>query len=413
MFYQPKIFVLYLCVFLASCGGGGGNNNSSSNNNPQDNGNTLTIATGRIVDGPVAGLSYVSGETQGVTSANGEFSYEAVNGLPSEVIFSLGNIIVGSATGKATITPLDFVETASSANMEVINIVRFLTMLDEDSENTNGIQISSSIFNNLDAFNWQPIDFSSADFDTQTQVTDFISDISSLNERSYTLPSNVQAQLHLESSLNCLASGIYFGFFSGDDNGPIALGIDPLTGFVGGIAWSRLNSIAIGIPFNTTPIDYGGTYGFSVTSQSSTEFSGTLDAFEHIEGSWSNAALNTSGSYSIERVSGNSQAIYRFTGQYTATLPNIGEIPVGVYAIDIDAQNNATGTLVDIILATSEEIALSGSVQDGVLTMEGTDGTMLTGFVDLSNLSIQGTWSNTGKIVQAGNLGLNGCRLNP
>jgi hypothetical protein len=110
------------CTFVAKSG-------TSSKHPEEENESTLivVIREGRFIDGPVQGVSYISGALSGVTGRQGEFQYEVDNSIR----FFLGDIALGEATaGKAIITPLDLVPGGSLETPAVINIARLLQSLD-------------------------------------------------------------------------------------------------------------------------------------------------------------------------------------------------------------------------------------------------------------------------------------------
>lgn len=110
------------CVFVAKSGGG-----SSDRNKDDESGLVVIIGDGQFVDGPVAGLRYVSGSVAGVTGTAGEFQYE----LDSSVQFFIGDIPLGDPVrGKAIMTPLDLVPNGTVDTPAVINIARLLQSLD-------------------------------------------------------------------------------------------------------------------------------------------------------------------------------------------------------------------------------------------------------------------------------------------
>ncbi len=119
-----------------------------------------TVKTGRFIDSPVEGLSYSTPSQAGVTNANGEFTY-----LSGEtVIFKLGNILVGQATGASELTPFSLsgmTKPTTQKEMEhlinviangglssfsaAINRATFLQSLDSDSNPDNGITLPAGL----------------------------------------------------------------------------------------------------------------------------------------------------------------------------------------------------------------------------------------------------------------------------
>jgi hypothetical protein len=110
------------CAFVAKSG-------TSSGDSEDENRSTLVvvIGDGQLIDGPVQGVSYVSGSLSGITGSGGEFQYEVDNSIR----FFIGDIALGEATpGKAIITPLDLVPGGTLETPAVINIARLLQSLD-------------------------------------------------------------------------------------------------------------------------------------------------------------------------------------------------------------------------------------------------------------------------------------------
>lgn len=109
------------CVFVAKSG------SSHTQDDEQTSNLVVIIKDGRLVDGPVEGVSYRCGSLAGVTGANGEFQYQA----GEQVRFFIGDIALGEAVdGKAVITPLDLVPQGRLDSPAVINIARLLQSLD-------------------------------------------------------------------------------------------------------------------------------------------------------------------------------------------------------------------------------------------------------------------------------------------
>src|SRR5690606_38028911 len=100
---------------------------------------------------------------QGKTDDDGRFSYEE----GESVSFSVGGIELGSAAGRAVITPADLIPDAGAGDAAVLNIARLLQSLDADGNLLNGIQISAAmdeaIGDYVEAQGLQGLDFNDAD----------------------------------------------------------------------------------------------------------------------------------------------------------------------------------------------------------------------------------------------------------
>ncbi|HET9862138.1 MAG TPA: hypothetical protein VFP37_01740 [Steroidobacteraceae bacterium] len=147
-----SIGTLGLALSLAACGGGGyGGQKPPAPPAPQE----PMEATGVLQAGGVAGVAYATETRQGKTDAAGTFAY-----LPGEMVtFSIGNVVLGTVTAAAVITPftlagatppttepalrtaLDRASREASAFSRAINIERLLIALDRDHDPANGISV--------------------------------------------------------------------------------------------------------------------------------------------------------------------------------------------------------------------------------------------------------------------------------
>ncbi len=131
---KPFIYLLRLGILavatsliLLGCGGGGGGSSALPPPiiPPIDQPPT---AQGQLVDAPVEGVSYQSGQQSGITGPNGEFVYE----IGKAVRFFIGPIELGETLGKALVTPLDLASDGATATDGALNLARFLQSLDAD-----------------------------------------------------------------------------------------------------------------------------------------------------------------------------------------------------------------------------------------------------------------------------------------
>lgn len=183
---QAAASVLFLCLFLVACGGdgnsfvitgnqGGGGNESaadsdgtvdSDDDSPTPEPDKVTFeelmassvaaeAFGTVVDSPVSGLRYKSGNHYGITDSDGKYGY-----IQGELVeFFIGDIRIGHAiTPVARVTPY---ELANSDPQVTLNIARFLQSLDNDAIVANGIHLHEAM-HALAADT--AVDFSSADW---------------------------------------------------------------------------------------------------------------------------------------------------------------------------------------------------------------------------------------------------------
>lgn len=368
---------------------------------------TTTTAQGQFFDNYVTGLQYTSGTISGITDSNGTFTYEISSGDPLPVRFYIGGIEIGTTIGKPFITPRDLM----AANLEQQNLVRFLMSIDNDGDADNGGINISEITDNVAFFSWEAIDFSSDNFGSSSELINFFSDASSILSKNISLIDTLTADEHINSTYRCLVSGNYFGEFIGGDTGPIVLAVDPFSGFIAGIGWSRTQGVAVGIPFNTQALINDNNFSFIATSDDDFIFQGEINGFNTVTGIWSEDTKQ--GSFSLKRIaaSNSSDVTHRFTGAYLAEVPQVGNIPIGAFTINILNDGTVKGELVNIVLGITQITAMSGEVNNGELFMIATNGMTLTASLDIDLLTINGVWSDPSGIFNAGTFSLNGCIL--
>jgi len=361
-------------VFLfTACGGSGGG------------GNTPSTAQGRFIDSVVEGLDYRSGEQSGVTDSTGSFTYE----VGSNIVFSVGNLQLGTATGNEILTPVDITGNDSSST-EAQNIVRFLLMLDSDGDSSNGISISSAV--QLVAANWLQVDFSSTDL--ASELVQIISDVSTADSRNPVLQDASTAQAHLEDTLACLASGVFSGTFNGGDNGTFLLWVQhqrfdpatfgnntPVTGVTSALVFSTDENLVSGvIPQQGISFDSNRQFISGVVSTGA-EFTGVMGDYRTINGSWQNGLSGDSGTFSGSRAGGASDtALHRLSGfinlQNAVAFSTDGS---GVIGLDVFADNTVIGTMVILRGGTT---ALSGTLSGNTISVSGGGSSFTLNFDD-------------------------------
>ncbi len=356
-----------------------------------------STSTGVFRDSNVSGLGYASGELSGVTDASGTFSYEG-----SSITFSVGGANLGTATPKSVVTPIDLVTNGSSTNTEVLNIARFLQMLDLDGDPENGIVISSAV--TAAASGWS-VDFTTNDL--PTELASIITDANTADGTTHTLPSAAAAQAHFEGTLLCNYVGAFEGTYSGDDSGDFSVFVDANTGLVFGYAYSTAEDELITLN-GTSPISADQIAAFTSgdTSTGST-FDGAFSSTSAVSGNWSGIG-GISGGFTGARVGGAPTKMYRFSGLFQGDA-------IGSFVIDIDASNRVTGIAHTLYAAEEggidERVSLVGLITGNTITIDTSDvdGT-LTGTIDLVNGLVNGTWSdNEGS---GGTFNGAGCRVN-
>ena len=178
-----------------------------------DSGSSPTINEGQFKDSLVKGLNYETDTQAGITDNNGKFKYQT-----KEVItFSIGAIVLGQATGKAIITPLDLVDGATDVyNNQVTNICRLLQTLDDDGNVYNGIVITEAVKN---ATNSMSINFNVDTNQFEKEVDSDINTLTSLTSAGQrSLVSAQEAQTHLNETLGLDKDGDGHTVNQGDCN---------------------------------------------------------------------------------------------------------------------------------------------------------------------------------------------------
>lgn len=379
----------FITVTLVGCGGGG---SSSGEVSQQDN-----IESGQFKDSNVSGLTYTSGEQQGITTTDGGFFY--ISG--EDVEFSIGGVSLGSTEGKKVITPIDLVTLGTSSSNEVLNRVRFLMMLDLDGDANNGIEISNEV--QLAAINWPDTDFAGQEF--ETRLAEYKASADSADAINHLIPTIEAAREHVESTFYCVYSGAFKGRYDGGDSGAFGAFIDSQTGMMLAVGYSNnLEDYFIMQGESAVTPDYQASFVSGNTSTGAT-FSGRVDSPDAISGYWNNSFDNISGNFSGERFGGSYDAKYRFSGTYEDNHGN----DRGIYSIDVDSSNVATGTAFSIIY--NEVMSISGLASNGSLVATSSSGASITGTINFETLQLNGSWSQPAN-GNSGTFETTGCRLN-
>ncbi len=315
-----------------------------------------TAVTGVFRGATVIGLGYVSGTHSGLTDKNGAFTFEVGQGIT----FSVGAVNIGAVpAAKALVTPVDLVAHGTGTSTHVLNVVRFLMMLDQDGNVNNGIQISAAV--TAAAASWAPVDFDTTVL--PTTLGPLIQQASMADGVSHVLPDAVTAQAHLRTVFHCNYSGSYVGTFATDST-PGRHGNFVASVFPDG----SMHSLAYGDAFLT---------GFDV--QTNGALSPSLDATfaqstaipsVNLQGSFADATVLT-GTY-LAAVAGNFQAVgdasvaatYKFTGSYTWTPNDLttGSPSSGPVNLGMDDSNQISGRAVGALAGTVSGNTFTGTV---------------------------------------------------
>lgn len=277
IYVLPVLF--FLLLGLTSCGGGGGGGGGGG-----DTGTGTTTQQGKFIDTAVEGIAYTSGSLSGFTGPNGEFEYES----GQDVTFSIGDIIIGTVSGSATITPVQLIlNNTNPSNPYVTNIVQFLLTVDADHSVLNGgnILITPAIHAAAAGLS---VNFSSDTFDANADVSTAVDAlVTASGSTNINLVSEADAATHLSSSLFSVLSGVYSGTYTGQfDNGTWIIEVDINGDVIPGN--STVTSAIYGLfPYNVTgAVDTSGVTTTSIGSGTA----GTA--------TWSGIISITSGAFS-------------------------------------------------------------------------------------------------------------------
>lgn len=218
-------FIAVLATAVTACGG---NDTPTTINDP-------AIQTGVFLDSAVQGLRYRTNSLNGETDSAGRFSYTS----GETVSFYIGDILLGSTTAKAIVTPLDLVPGATNeTDPTVTNLLRFLQSLDSDGDASNGISLNATVIANAAG---QTINFNQSISNFEMNVQDTVD---FLFGGSRPMVSATEAQAHFRDTL----IGIATEGSNGGNDGSGGSG-DPGVGDFGSLTLSGADTAVIGGSF--------------------------------------------------------------------------------------------------------------------------------------------------------------------
>jgi len=358
---------------------------------------TATATTsGNFKDANVIGVEYKSGATSGITGANG--SYTCENG--QNVTFSIGKVVLGSLPCNTLTTPMDLVANGDINSTGVINIVRLLTALDDDGNVSNGMNITSQM--RTLATNWNDINFSSATFDTDANVTTILTSLTTNNVGS-SLPTTAAAKTHLQSTLLCAYSGAFSGSYTGSDTGGLGVMVSPITGKMTVVGYSN-SSQAYFSGTGAQAFGLDSTKAIQGSTTTGVTFTGNIDTVNSVSGAWS--VTGATGTWKVSRIGGATNAQYRAVGNYTGSNG-----AVGLFSLDIDTNNVVTGIAYNTLENKAYDI--TGTFNNGTdINATASDGTVISAnFNPATGAITNATFSNTTLSI-SGTFSGSGCTLN-
>ena len=128
--------IVAVASLLGACGGEDGDGGSATPAAATPA--AATPNSGTFIDSPVQGLGYSTSTLSGKTDSSGTFQY--ANG--ETVTFKVGDVVLGSAAGAATVTPVTLGGPgATSSDPKVLNIASFIQTLDKNGGSGSNIEI--------------------------------------------------------------------------------------------------------------------------------------------------------------------------------------------------------------------------------------------------------------------------------
>ncbi len=266
---------------LVGCSGGG-------------SGSTPT-KTGYFIDSAVEGLEYTSGNTTGITGADGSFKYE--EGKP--VTFKIGSMILGSVTvTNSRIFPIDLISGAvDETHPKVSLIAQILQTLDSDNDASNGITITQST---RQAIN-QAIEIAVSDPASATNAINQLLNTATSGKAS-TLISDADAKGHLQTNLLKEYLGTWTGSYSGNDSGTCNITIGMYVASSGATIEGSCTSSVIsaqqgGVGSINAQFPSSGIFQGNLTNGA--QFNGNFTRKGTMSGTWVNG--NYSGTWTLTK----------------------------------------------------------------------------------------------------------------
>lgn len=198
------ILLLFGIISISACSS---DSYTSTNTAGSDDSNTLT---GVFIDSPVKGLYYQTVSMSGMTDNSGTFMYHE-----GELIsFFIGDVMLGSALAKQTMTPIDLVPGALDETHPIVtNICRLLQSLDWDADLTNGITITDAMHTEISGriidFSKSPGEFFDYDLEAFFNSMTILGMFSDGGHRE--LRTSIDAQNHFRRTLMNNKDNMHYG----------------------------------------------------------------------------------------------------------------------------------------------------------------------------------------------------------
>jgi hypothetical protein len=328
--YSHILCALLLTSLLGACGGGGSDRSPRADPDPVAAPDPTptpepppgpVMISGQFKDANVSGLSFESGTHTGITDALGSFSCNS----DQRISFAVGAVALGSSDCAEVVTPVSLIANGTPHAPAVVNIARFLQMLDSNGDPGDGIEVSDAV--QMRAASWPAVDFAAPDLNVE--LRSIVDDLAA--QGGYPLPDASEARDHLLQSLQCVHAGVYWlqlrprrsSFFYGgllailprEVDGAQLVGIGLASDDVVRIL-APIAGTSFGHPPSLAFTDEGGAHAFDAR----------LVAPGRLEGRW-----NTDGQIGGSRTGSTAEARHRFVaysetdGGATAWTLELGE----------------------------------------------------------------------------------------
>jgi hypothetical protein len=152
-----------------------------------------------------------------------------------------------------------------------------------------------------------------------------------------------------------------------------------------------------------SPLSYGQQPSFvSGTTDDGGSFLGSFASPNSVAGDWENQGFGESGTFSGQRIGGDSDALHRFTGSFSGD-------DSGLFTFDINDMGDVTGVAYSVVF--DELHTLTGTLSGTDLNVTAENGTTVTATLNTAAGTITGgQWAaNDG---DTGAFSGSGCRLN-
>ncbi len=299
---------------------------------------TSTTLVGVFVDALVSGLTYHSQNLSGSTDSNGSFAYT----LGDTITFSIGGITLGSTNGQSILTPIDVSGAADENDQRVINMVRLLQTLDNDGEQSNGIEITTATRMAASSFS---VDFNQPLTSFESALANSLTLLTSLNSVPQTsLKDAAEALKNFKGQLTSNGQSTV-------KSAPLEISISSLSVDEGTASGSTIATLA-----STNANDGSSLSNFSLLSQS---LAGAFQLSQnHLQVADSNvidfetASTNTN----VVEIRVTDADNLTFDQMFTITISDINEAPKGISLAGTTyvQENQAAGVVLGTLFVTGD-----------------------------------------------------------